>query len=103
MLLHLPRVEGQSHGRHEQAGLAVEVVVDEGGVDAGLPGDAAQAGAVVALVREDALGRLDDLTPGVRVPRPTSDGAHRRSAANWRVSRYSPAENSVLKLISDES
>jgi hypothetical protein len=49
------------------------------------------------------FGRLDDLTPGVGVARPASDGAHRRGTANWRASRYSPAENSVLKLISDES
>ena len=40
MLLDLAGVEGQGHGGHEQAGLAVEVVVDQGRVDARLTGHA---------------------------------------------------------------
>ena len=55
VLLDLPRVEGQRHGGHEEAGLAVEVVVDEGGVHPRLAGDRPQAGAVVALGGEDAV------------------------------------------------
>ena len=80
VLLDLAGVEGEGHGGHEEAGLAVEVVVDQGGVHARLTGHRPQAGPVVALRREDPLGRFDDLAPSVGVARPAADGAHRAPA-----------------------
>ena len=65
-------IERQGHGGHEEAGLSVEVVVDEGRVHLGLPGHGPQACPVVALGGEDALGRLDDLALGVDVARPAA-------------------------------
>ena len=73
LLLDMARVEGQGHGGHEEARLAVEVVVDQGGVDTGLPGDGPQAGPVVPFAGEDALGRVDDLTPGVGIAGPAAE------------------------------
>ena len=87
VLLNRPGVEGQRHRRHEEAGLPVEVVVDQRGVDVGLPGHRPQAGPVVSLGGEDALGRVDDLAPGVDVART----AARRPRGTHEG--YSPAEN----------
>ena len=108
VLVHRDRagVEGQGHGGHEEAGLPVEVVVDEGRVHLGLPRHRPQARPVIALGGEDALGRLDDLALGVDVARPAagsgSGGTHMRSRIALKRG-YSPVGNSVLQLTNDES
>ena len=87
VLLNGAGVEGQRHRSDEEAGLSVKVVVDQGGINVGLPGHRPQARAVVPLGSEDALGRLDDLAPGVDVAGP----AARRPRGTHEG--YSPSEN----------
>ena len=96
------RIEGQRHGGDEEAGLAVEVMVDEGRVHPGLPGHGPQAGPVVALGGEDALGRLDDLAPGVDVARPATGDGGGAHIEEPRHGVFTSGEF-VVQLINDES
>ncbi len=68
----LRRVEGQLHRGDEDLLLGAEVVVHEGRVHTGLPGDGAHAGGVVALRGELGTGGRQDLATGVGSTRSTT-------------------------------
>ena len=101
---HLARVEGQRHGGHEEAGLAVEVVVDQGRVDPGLARPRHAGWPRRSPSRRRPAWRRRRSRPGCRrcrAGRPAAALTRRRSSKR-PVTGYSPTGNSVVKLISDE-
>ena len=73
----MARVEGQCHRRHEQVGFSIEIVMDQGGVHSGRPGDGAQAGALVPVRGEGLPGCHDDVFARVAFAGTPTAGAHR--------------------------
>jgi hypothetical protein len=83
-----PWVAAHVEAHREQLGLAPrEVVVHQGGVDAGLGRDAPQAGALVAVGAEGGAGRLHDLGLGVALAGPSPSSNHGTSKADAIDSR----------------
>jgi len=66
------RVALDAHRGHEQVRLSAEEVMNEGGINPGPAGDAAQTGPFVALLGEARGGRLDNVGSGVRLAGPAS-------------------------------
>jgi hypothetical protein len=77
----------------EQAGLALEEVHDERGVDARVAGDRPHRRAVVAVLGELAPGGVDDRVTRAGVPRPAACPGHDRSLTD----EFNTVKSTVLK------